>query len=279
MNTETRFAAHPNDVQNYTTEKLGEHYLLSSIFEFGEITSSYTMHDRMMTIGIAPGSSPISLPAFNDITKADYFLQRREMGVINVGDEGSVIVDGEKFELQHKECIYVGKGNKEIIFESKNNNTPAEFYINSCPAHAEYPTIKAKLTDANQVHLGSIANSNERTIYQYIHEDGIQSCQLVMGFTELKTGSVWNTFPPHTHHRRMEVYFYFDLPDDQLVMHFMGEPNETRHLVIRNKQAVISPEWSIHAGAGTSSYSFIWGMAGENKAFTDMDAPDFNTIR
>lgn len=245
----------------------------------GQITSVYAMHDRMMILGAVPTESKLTLPAYADMTRADFFLQRREMGIINVGAPGTVTVDGEAFHLENRECLYIGMGKKEIHFASDNAAKPAEFYINSCPAHHAYPTRKASLSEANRVALGSRETSNERVIFQYIHENGIQSCQLVMGFTALKPGSVWNTFPPHTHLRRMEVYFYFDLPEDQLVMHFMGDPQETRHVVMRNKQAIISPEWSIHSGAGTSAYAFIWSMAGENKAFTDMDAVNLKTFK
>ncbi|MEQ9296959.1 MAG: 5-dehydro-4-deoxy-D-glucuronate isomerase [Cyclobacteriaceae bacterium] len=277
--TQVRFGSHPEDIARFTTSELRERFLLPEVMKPGEITATYSMHDRMITLGAVPASSPLVLPAFEDLTKTDHFLERRELGVINVGGAGKVAVDGVDYELAAKECLYVGKGKKSIEFSSVSADSPAEFYINSSPAHAEYPTTKATLGDANRVDLGSKENCNERTIFQYIHEDGIQSCQLVMGFTELASGSIWNTFPPHTHYRRMEVYFYFDMPEDQIVMHFMGDPQETRHLVLSNKQAVISPEWSIHSGAGTSNYSFIWGMAGENKAFTDMDGHQLIDIR
>ncbi|MFH6981853.1 5-dehydro-4-deoxy-D-glucuronate isomerase [Marinoscillum luteum] len=274
-----RFSTNPNDFLNYTTEDIRQEFLIPEVMQPGEITAVYSMYDRMVTIGVMPLKEAIKLPVYEDLTKADYFLERRELGIINTGGEGVVVVDGESFTLANKECLYVGKGKKEITFASGNAATPAEFFVNSCPAHHEYPTVKAGLADANEVNLGTKENCNERTIYQFIHEGGIQSCQLVMGFTALKTGSIWNTFPPHTHLRRMEVYYYFDLADDQLVMHFMGDPQETRHIAIHNKQAVISPEWSIHSGAGTSNYSFIWAMAGENKAFTDMDGQDVKAIR
>ncbi|WP_221420330.1 5-dehydro-4-deoxy-D-glucuronate isomerase [Fulvivirga sp. M361] len=277
--SEIRYAAHPGDVKNYTTDQLRANYLIDSVMKPGEISCVYSMHDRMITLGIVPVDAPITLPSFEEYTKSEYFLERRELGIFNVGGAGSVIVDGVKYDLQKKECLYIGKGSKDVVFASESANEAAEFFVNSCPAHKEYPTTKAAQSDANEVNLGVQENSNERTIYQFIHEDGIQSCQLVMGFTTMKPGSIWNTFPPHTHNRRMEVYFYFDVPENQVVIHFMGDPEETRHLVMHNKQAVISPEWSIHSGAGTSAYSFVWGMAGENKAFTDMDAVDINALR
>ena len=279
MIEEIRFATHPEDAKKYTTEQLRDHYLIEKVMVPGAITSQYTMHDRMITLGVVPTESVISLPAMNDLTKASYFTERRELGVINAGGPGTITVDGEQFTLDNKECLYVGKGKEEILFHSDAAHNPAEFYINSCPAHHRYPTQKAELADANQVNLGDKGSCNERTIFQYIHAGGIQSCQLVMGWTELKAGSIWNTFPPHTHLRRMEVYFYFDLPKDQVVLHLMGTPQETRHLVMKDKQAVISPEWSIHAGVGSSAYSFIWAMAGENKDFTDMDGCKLEDIR
>jgi 4-deoxy-L-threo-5-hexosulose-uronate ketol-isomerase len=277
--SDIRFACNPNDVKKYDTEELRSRFLIKELMKPGELTTAYSMHDRMMTIGVVPQKEALKLPSMNDLTKAEYFLERRELGIINVGGAGTVTVGDEKFTIDNKECLYVGLGNRNVQFESASAENPAEFYINSCPAHKAYPTTKASQGDANRVDLGSKENCNERTIFQFIHEDGIQSCQLVMGFTELKTGSIWNTFPPHTHLRRMEIYFYFDLPSDQIVMHFMGDPQETRHMAVHNKQAVISPEWSIHSGAGTSAYSFIWGMAGENKAFTDMDGKDLLDIK
>jgi len=278
VKSEIRYASDPKNVRHYTTEKLREDFLIENVFEDDQTRAVYSMFDRMIILGIRSVNRPVQLEAFADLTKSEYFLQRRELGVINIGGKGTVTVDDTVYELDKKECLYVGMGKKEVIFQSAQSDTPAEFYINSSPAHHEYPTVKATLSDANRVDLGSAETSNERTIFQYIHEDGIQSCQLVMGFTELKPGSVWNTFPPHTHLRRMEVYFYFDL-GDQLVMHFMGEPEETRHLVMKDGQAVISPEWSIHAGAGTAAYAFVWGMAGENQSFTDMDPVDLNTFK
>lgn len=277
--SEIRFSTNPNDFKHYTTEDIRREFLVPEIMKPGEITAVYSMYDRMITLGAVPTIKALSLSAYESWTKAAFFLERRELGIINVGGSGKVTVDGEIFELANKECLYIGQGKQDISFESVSADAPAEYYINSCPAHKEYPTVKAGLADANEVNLGSKENCNERTIYQFIHENGIQSCQLVMGFTSLKSGSIWNTFPPHTHLRRMEAYFYFDLPEDQIVMHFMGDPKETRHIAIHNKQGIFSPEWSIHAGAGTSNYSFIWAMAGENKAFTDMDGEQLTSIR
>ncbi|PTB97045.1 5-dehydro-4-deoxy-D-glucuronate isomerase [Marivirga lumbricoides] len=276
---QTRFATSPNEFKTFDTKQIREQYLIPEVMKKGEVTAVYSLHDRMIAMGVVPTNKALQLPVFEEMTKADFFLERRELGILNVGAKGSVTVDDETFTLENKECLYVGKGKKKVAFSSDSADNPAEFYINSCPAHKEYPTVKATLSDANKVELGSPDNCNERVIYQFIHEGGIQSCQLVMGFTTLSKGSIWNTFPPHTHLRRMEVYFYFELPEDQIVMHFMGEPQQTRHLSISNKQAVISPEWSIHAGAGTSNYSFIWSMAGENKAFTDMDGQALNQLR
>ena len=277
--SDIRFGTHPNDVKKYNTSDLRSQFLIENVMKTDEVTAVYSMHDRMITLGAVPTSKALQLPAFNDLTKAENFLDRRELGIINVGGAGKVIADGSSYDLANKECLYIGLGTKDVTFESEDPSNPAEFYINSCPAHKEYPTVKASIADANQVALGASETSNERVIFQYIHEDGIQSCQLVMGFTEMKTGSVWNTFPPHTHYRRMEVYFYFGLDEDNIVMHFMGDPQETRHLVMKNKQAVISPEWSIHSGAGTSAYSFVWGMAGENMTFTDMDGQKLTDIK
>jgi len=276
---ELRYATNPTDAKQYTTERLRKDFLIEEVMKPGEVTGVYSMYDRMVTMGAVPTGSALSIPAFEEVTKAEFFLQRRELGIINVGGTGKVTVDGETFELKNRECLYVGMGKKSVSLESSDSAAPAEFFMCSTPAHQTYPTAKATIEDANRVDLGSPETSNERSLFQYIHEDGIQSCQLVMGFTSLGKGSVWNTFPPHTHARRMEIYFYFDLPQDQVVVHFMGEPTETRHLLMHNKQAVISPEWSIHSGAGTSSYSFIWAMGGENQAFTDMDGAPLQSLR
>lgn len=277
--SEVRYSLSPEAFKKYTTEDIRKEFLIPEVMQKGKITAVYSLYDRMVTMGAVPTSGAIDLPVYEELTRAEYFLQRREMGIINVGGSGKVTVDGEVFELANKECLYIGRGAKQVSFASNYAESPAQYFINSSPAHKEYPTTKATLADANEVILGSKENCNERTINQFIHEGGIQSCQLVMGFTTLKTGSIWNTFPPHTHLRRMEVYFYFELPEDQMVMHFMGDPQETRHIAVHNHQAVISPEWSIHSGAGTAAYSFIWAMAGENQAFTDMDGQELKNIR
>ena len=271
MSLENRYACSPNEVKTFDTDQLRSNFLLSNMMVPDQIKGAYSYYERMITLGAVPVKGSLKLPNFHDFTKQENFLDRREIGIINVGGAGSVSVDGENFSMENKDCLYIGLGKKDIIFSSNSESKPAVYYMNSTPAHKEYPTQKAAKADANPVELGAPDTCNERTIFQYIHLNGIKSCQLVMGFTELKTGSVWNTFPPHQHDRRMEVYFYFDLPTDQKICHLMGQPQETRHIFVKNHEAVISPNWSIHSGAGTSNYSFIWGMGGENMEFTDMD--------
>lgn len=271
MSLENRYACSPNEVRTFDTAKLRANFLIDNLMKAGEINGVYSHYDRMITLGAMPTNSTIKLPNYHDFTKRDNFLDRRELGIINVGGAGSITVDGEVIAMNNKDCLYIGMGKKEVIFQSESADNPAVFYMNSSPAHKDYPTQKASKANANPVELGTPETCNERTIFQYIHLNGIKSCQLVMGFTELKVGSIWNTFPPHVHDRRMEVYFYFDLPANQTVCHLMGQPEETRHIFMKNHQAVISPNWSIHSGAGTSNYSFIWAMAGENMEFTDMD--------
>lgn len=275
---EIKYAIHPEDVKSYDTSRLRKEFHSEKIMVEDTIQLIYTHYDRFIYGGICPANKKLSLPTYDEL-KSEYFLERRELGIVNTGGKGKITVDGEGYDLENLDVLYVGKGKKELVFESADPKDPAKFYVNSNPAHKEYPTVKATKQDANKVDLGSKETCNERTIYQFIHENGIQSCQLVMGFTEFKVGSIWNTFPPHTHDRRMEVYFYFDLPADQIVMHFMGQPQETRHIAIKNEDAVVSPPWSIHAGAGTASYKFVWGMAGENKAFTDMDGIPLTELR
>jgi len=265
-----KYAVHPEDVKSYDTQRLRKEFHSSTILTEDAIHLVYTHYDRFIFGGIFPVLKKLKLPTYDQL-KSDYFLERRELGLINIGGKGTVTVDGETFHLDNLEMLYIGKGKKEVSFASVDPDKPAKYYVNSTPAHKEYPTVKGERKDANVVELGSKDSCNERTIYQLIHNDGIQSCQLVMGYTELAPGSIWNTFPPHTHDRRMEVYFYFDLPEDHIVVHFMGQPQHTRHIAMQNEDAVISPPWSIHAGAGTAAYKFVWGMGGENKAFTDMD--------
>jgi 4-deoxy-L-threo-5-hexosulose-uronate ketol-isomerase len=253
-----------------TTSQLRETFLIENVFVDNTLTCTYSFYDRMIVGGAKPVDKPIMLDA-PDILKADFFLQRREIGIINVGDTGTVVADGEKFVIQNKEALYIGKDVKNVVFMPGEKGGTPLFYYNSSPAHRTYPTKKVTLEQAETVELGTPENSNQRTVRKLLVNSILETCQLQMGLTELKSGSVWNTMPPHTHDRRMEVYFYFNVPSNQRVCHLMGEPTETRHLWLSNNQAVISPPWSIHAGAGTSQYAFIWGMAGENLDYSDMD--------
>jgi len=274
---EIRFASSPTEVATMNTETLRKNFLCDAIFENDNITYVYSHYDRVITGGVKPITKVVSL-INNEELKADYFLERRELGVINVGGTGTITADGVTYTLDKLSCLYVGKGVKDVFFQSNDAQNPALFFLLSTPAHHGYPTTLMTKEEASPVALGSVETSNERTIYKYIHLDGIKSCQLVMGLTALKPGSVWNSVPPHTHTRRMEVYFYFDVPDQQRVFHFMGQPQETRHLVMANHQAVISAPWSVHFGSGTSNYSFVWGMAGENQLFSDMDPAPIATL-
>ncbi|MDD7887559.1 5-dehydro-4-deoxy-D-glucuronate isomerase [Flavivirga sp. 57AJ16] len=266
--SEFRYAHHPEDVKKYTTSELREHFLIPELFVKNEINLTYTMYDRYIVGGAFPVDKALKLEAIDEL-KAENFLDRRELGVINVGGKGKVTVDGETYELGHCEAIYVGRGAKDVVFEATKEQP--YFYINSAPAHKSYPTKKVAKADAEVVELGDTKTSNKRVINKLLVNSVVETCQLQMGMTELQEGNVWNTMPPHTHDRRMEVYFYFDLEEGQSISHFMGQPHETRHIFMKNHQAVISPEWSIHAGAGTSNYTFIWGMAGENLDYGDMD--------
>lgn len=266
-----RYHNSQKETKGMDTAELREQFLIEDLMTNGEIKFTYSHYDRIIIGGAIPTNSGLALENF-PMLKAEFFLERREMGVINVGGEGSISVDGKNYDLAKKDCLYISRGSKDITFSSKSGDAPAQFYILSAPAHKEYPTTLMKEADATPVVLGSAETSNHRTIHKYIYGDGIQSCQLVMGLTTLTTGSVWNTMPAHVHDRRMEAYFYFDLAADQTLFHFMGEPQETRHMTVHNNQAIISPPWSIHSGCGTSSYSFIWGMGGENQDYGDMDA-------
>jgi len=265
-----RYANHPDDSKKYDTTELRAHYLQEKIFVKDEVSLTYSHVDRIIFGGAMPVDKEVTLEAADEL-RADYFLQRREMGAINVGGKGAVVLDGVKYEIDKYQGLYIGMGTKEISFISEDKNNPAKFYINSVPAHKTYPTVKIDRSKAVTADLGDQANMNVRTIYKFIHPEVCQSCQLSMGVTMLKEGNSWNSMPCHTHERRMEVYFYFDLPQEQRVFHLMGQPQETRHIVMANEQAVISPSWSIHAGVGTSNYTFIWGMCGENQEFDDMD--------
>ncbi len=267
-----RYASHPNEVKQFDTERLQAEFQINSLFSPNEIKLVYSHVDRFIIGGVLPITGTLQLQADKKEMAADYFLERREIGIINVGGRGTITVDGTVYNMDSKDCIYIGLGAKDISFASDNAAEPAKFYFNSTPAHQTYPTVKVAISEATPTHLGSINTSNERTIYKYIHTGGVKSCQLVMGMTLLKPGNMWNTMPSHTHNRRSEVYFYFDMPEDAVVFHMMGEPQQTRHVVMRNEQAVISPSWSIHSGVGTNNYTFIWGMAGENQIFDDMDA-------
>ena len=260
------------------TAALRTHFLLQQIMQPGCINLTYSHYDRVIIGGAVPSGSVLTLPLPGEL-KADYFLERRELGIINVGGSGKVVTDTGSYSLERLECLYLGKGTKDVSFASDDMNAPAMFYLMSAPAHHTYPNRMMTRADASPVNLGDMYTSNKRTIYKYIHKDGIRSCQLVLGITVLEPGSVWNSVPPHTHTRRMEVYYYFDVHEDHRVMHFMGEPQQTRHLVMANNEAVISPPWSMHFGVGTSSYGFIWGMAGENQEFTDMDPVPVRDIR
>jgi 4-deoxy-L-threo-5-hexosulose-uronate ketol-isomerase len=280
MNThfESRFAVSPKEAKQMNTDELRSNFLIENLFVANEIKLILSHYDRFITGGVMPTDKKIAL-SNPDNLKAAYFLERREIGIINVGGKGIVTADGASFEIDYKEALYIGKGTKEVFFESLDVNNPAKFYLNSAPAHHTFPTKKVTKADAEIVVLGSLETANHRTINKMLVNSVVETCQVQMGMTELKTGSVWNTMPAHTHDRRMEVYFYFEIPENQSVCHFMGEPQETRHIWMQNNQAVISPNWSIHSGAGTSNYTFIWGMAGENLDYGDMDHCAINDLK
>lgn len=277
-NIETRHTSSPSEAANMNTTQLRKNFLIEKVFEEDAIHLTLSFYDRYISGGAMPVNKAIELPNPENL-KANYFLERREMGIINVGGKGTVEADGEKYELDFKGALYISKETKKVIFYSTDKSKPAKFYINSAPAHQKFSTKKITKKEAEIVTLGSLENSNHRTINKLIVNSVVKTCQLQMGMTELKTGSVWNTMPAHTHDRRMEVYFYFEIPENQSVCHFMGEPQETRHIWMQNEQAVISPNWSLHAGAGTSNYTFIWGMAGENLDYGDMDVCDVKDLK
>lgn len=273
-----RFHNSPAEVSRMNAEELRSNFLIQKMMVPDEINFVYSHYDRVIIGSTMPVNKTLTLKTYNCL-KADYFLERRELGVINVGGDGEIKVGEKVYSLRKLDCLYIGKGNAKVSFKSKSKKEPAKFYLLSAPAHKEYavklmPREKAAPTD-----LGAVATANQRTVYKYIHADGIRSCQLVMGLTILKEGNVWNTMPTHVHDRRMEAYYYFDVPENQKIIHLMGQPTETKHLVVSNDEAIISPPWSIHSGCGTSNYGFIWGMAGENFIYTDMDAVNINDLR
>jgi 4-deoxy-L-threo-5-hexosulose-uronate ketol-isomerase len=267
---EERFAYHPEDFKTYDTARIRKEFLVEKVMEPGNVRLVYSSIERFIVGGAVPVDKPLKLETIDPL-KAEFFCYRREVGVINVAGPGTIAVDGTDYKMNFKDSIYIGKGSKEVEFRSDDPSNPAHYYINSAPAHKEFPVKHVTLADANVLHMGSLETSNERDINQLLINTVVDTCQLQMGMTELKTGSVWNTMPPHQHNRRNEVYFYFNLPENQAICHIMGQPDETRHIWMHNEQAVISPNWSIHAAAGTSNYIFIWGMAGENLDYTDMD--------
>ncbi|MGG0365804.1 5-dehydro-4-deoxy-D-glucuronate isomerase [Priestia endophytica] len=275
---ETRYAHHPEDVKKQTTEELRKNFLVETLFEADHVHLTYTHNDRMIFGGVTPSQEELTIKLDKELG-VSYFLERRELGIINIGADGTVILDGVEYEMKGRDGLYVGRGTKDVKFRSNDANNPAKFYINSTPAHHTYPTVKIDIKKIDPLHKGEQGTLNERNIYQYIHPNVCESCQLQMGLTMLSPGSVWNTMPCHTHERRMEVYLYFDMEPDTRVFHFMGKPEETRHLVMKNEQAAISPSWSIHTGTATSNYTFIWGMCGENITYDDMDHVKMEDLR
>jgi 4-deoxy-L-threo-5-hexosulose-uronate ketol-isomerase len=271
-------SVHPEDFRTYQTEKIRERFLIDDLVQANQINCVYAHYDRMIIGAANPVNTTLELGNYPNL-RADYFLQRREMGIINVAGDGEIVADGKTYPLNKLDCLYLGKGTKQVTFAAKDAANPPVFYILSAPAHQNYPAVLMPIDKAAKVTAGDAATANHRTINKYIHAEGIQSCQLVMGLTILHGGSVWNTMPPHVHDRRMEAYFYFDVPAGQRVFHYMGEADETRHILVNNYGAVASPPWSIHSGVGTASYSFIWGMAGENLDYTDMDTIKIEEIK
>lgn len=286
---EVRTACSPNDMKHYTTERLREEFLIQNLFQADKINLVYSHIDRIITGAAVPVNEKLALTAGDEL-RAEYFLQRREMGLINIGGDGIITIDGRVYEVNARDGMYIGRGSKDITFESKDASNPAKFYLNSAPAHKEYLTVLIKLEgeasegvvivkDENKVECGSLEESNHRVINKYIVTGQVDTCQISMGLTKLFPGSVWNTMPAHTHDRRMEVYMYFDVDDDAFVMHYMGEPQETRHIIMHNEEAVINPSWSIHSGCGSKAYTFIWGMCGENQDYADQDFIENKDLR
>ncbi|SFZ89440.1 4-deoxy-L-threo-5-hexosulose-uronate ketol-isomerase [Flaviramulus basaltis] len=278
QNYNIRYASSPEAVKKYDTQKLRDEFLIQNLMNKDVINWTYTHYDRFMVAGVVPVNKAVELLTIDPL-KASFFLERRELGVINIGGSGLVKVNDEEYQLDNKEALYIGQGNKNVRFKSLSSSNPAKFYLNSTPAHKAFPNKKIGKEDVEVIELGAPETANARTLRKYIVNSVVDVCQLQMGMTTIKTGSSWNTMPAHVHDRRMEVYFYFEVPGTQAVCHFMGQPNETRHIWMGNDEAVISPPWSIHAGSGTSNYSFIWGMAGENLDYGDMDVCKINELR
>ena len=269
-----RYSVNQRDFKRYTTEEIRGEFLIEDLYKKDEVVAVYSHVDRMVTLGCMPVNEAVFISKGIDVWAnfgTEYFLERREIGIFNIGGAGKIKADGEVFEMGYKDCLYITKGTKEVTFESNSPDAPAKVYMVSAPSHTSYKTTFIPIEKAAKKPLGSMETSNKRVINQFIHPDVLQTCQLSMGMTVLEPGSVWNTMPAHTHERRMEIYMYFEVPENQVVFHMMGEGQETRHIVMQNEQAVISPSWSIHSGAGTSNYTFIWAMGGENQAFDDMD--------
>ncbi|SHM89508.1 5-dehydro-4-deoxy-D-glucuronate isomerase [Polaribacter sp. KT 15] len=275
---ETRYASSPQAVKKYDTQELRDEFLVPDLIQPGKVKWVYTHYDRYMAGGAVPTDSNLKLKTIDPL-KSEFFLERREIGIINVGGDGIIYVDGETYKLSHKDALYIGSKVRDVVFKSVDAKNPAKFYMNSAPAHTSFPTVQVTKKDANKIELGSLETANHRTVNQMIIGGIVKTCQLQMGMTELKKGSVWNTMPAHVHDRRMEIYYYMDIMEEQAVCHFMGEPQETRHIWMQNHEAVISPPWSIHSGSGTSNYTFIWGMAGENLDYNDMDVAKITDLR
>ncbi|MEJ6980906.1 5-dehydro-4-deoxy-D-glucuronate isomerase [Pedobacter sp. P351] len=273
-----RYAQSPKEVAGLNTAEIRENFLVDDLMQDDQFNFTYSHYDRAIVGTIVPVAKEHELPTYDNL-RADYFLERRELGIINVGGDGEITVDGASNKVSKLDALYIGKGSKSVIFKSLSADNPAKFYMYSVPAHKEYPVQLVKKEDAFPTTIGSKATANERTIYKYIHLEGAKSCQLVMGLTVLHEGSVWNTMPSHVHDRRSEIYFYFDVPENQIVFHMMGQPQETRHVIMHNHQAVISPPWSIHSGGGTANYGFIWSMSGENLVYSDMDGVAMRDLR
>lgn len=278
MKSDLRYASHPEDVKRYDTEKLRKEFLIENLFVKDELIFVYSLYDRYIVAGAMPVTKALKLES-PDALKSKQFLDRRELGIINVGGDALIKTGEGNYNLAYKEALYLGTGTSDITFSSVNKSKPAKLYINSAPAHHKFPSKKVTIADAEVVHLGNRETANERTVNKLLVNSVVETCQLQMGMTELKPGSVWNTMPVHTHNRRMEAYFYFEVPEKQAICHFMGDPDETRHIWMKNEQAVLSPSWSIHSAAGTSNYCFIWGMAGENLDYGDMDIRQPDTLK